>query len=182
MDRRHSLDPVLLWLWCRLVAATSIWPLAWELPYSALGGEKKETFNILLVDFLGVSARSSLWTCCYNCQVMGQMGPDPSTALGIASLKKPPLLVCFLSLTFFSWRISRADIQGRIIVCLSATFIHKRIRGSHNPSSDFLVFHYPLSTSGPFNLLAAFKSLRASSASLTPWITELPCQYEPLGM
>ena len=30
---RCSLDPVLLWLWCRLAAAAPIRPLAWELPY-----------------------------------------------------------------------------------------------------------------------------------------------------
>ena len=28
-------DPVLLWLWCRLVAASPIQPLVWELPYAA---------------------------------------------------------------------------------------------------------------------------------------------------
>ena len=28
-----GLDLVLLWLWCRLAAATLIQPLAWELPY-----------------------------------------------------------------------------------------------------------------------------------------------------
>ena len=28
-------DPVLLWLWCKLVAAALIRPLAWELPYAA---------------------------------------------------------------------------------------------------------------------------------------------------
>ena len=27
-------DPTLLWLWCRLAAATPIGPLAWELPYA----------------------------------------------------------------------------------------------------------------------------------------------------
>ena len=27
------MDPVLLWLWCRLTAAAPILPLAWELPY-----------------------------------------------------------------------------------------------------------------------------------------------------
>ena len=27
-------DPVLLWLWCRPVAAAPIRPLAWELPYA----------------------------------------------------------------------------------------------------------------------------------------------------
>ena len=45
---RHSLDPALLWLWCRLAAAAPIGPLAWEPPY-AMGaalnrqkdGEKK---------------------------------------------------------------------------------------------------------------------------------------------
>ena len=32
---RHSPDPALLWLWCRLIAAALIRPLAWELPYAA---------------------------------------------------------------------------------------------------------------------------------------------------
>ena len=34
VGNRHSLDPVLLWLWCRPAAATPIQPLAWELPYA----------------------------------------------------------------------------------------------------------------------------------------------------
>ena len=33
---RCSLDPVLLWLWCRPAATTPIQPLAWE-PPSAVG-------------------------------------------------------------------------------------------------------------------------------------------------
>ena len=32
VGRRCSLDPDLLWLWCRLVATASIQPLAWEPP------------------------------------------------------------------------------------------------------------------------------------------------------
>ena len=35
VGRRHSLDLVLLWLWCRPVAAAPIGPLAWEPPYAA---------------------------------------------------------------------------------------------------------------------------------------------------
>ena len=41
------LDPVLLWLWCKLAAVAPIQPLAWEFPY-AMGaalkkkGKKKE--------------------------------------------------------------------------------------------------------------------------------------------
>ena len=31
---RLGLDPALLWLWCRLVAAALIRPLAWEPPYA----------------------------------------------------------------------------------------------------------------------------------------------------
>ena len=39
---RHSLDPVLLWLWCRLVATALIRPLVWEAPY-AMGMALKKT-------------------------------------------------------------------------------------------------------------------------------------------
>ena len=35
VDHRPCLDPVLLWLWRRLVATTPIRPLAWEPPYAA---------------------------------------------------------------------------------------------------------------------------------------------------
>ena len=31
IGRRHSSDPKLLWLWCRLAAAAPIQPIAWEL-------------------------------------------------------------------------------------------------------------------------------------------------------
>ena len=33
LGHRHSSDPALLWLWCRLAAATLIQPLALELQY-----------------------------------------------------------------------------------------------------------------------------------------------------
>ena len=42
---RHGLDPVLLWLWCRLAVTDPIQPLPWELPYgasSALKSKKKK--------------------------------------------------------------------------------------------------------------------------------------------
>ena len=45
VGRRHGLDPVLLWLWCRLVAVALIGPLTWEPPYAvgvALKGQKKK--------------------------------------------------------------------------------------------------------------------------------------------
>ena len=32
VHRRCSLDPALLWLWCRLAATAPIQPLAWEPP------------------------------------------------------------------------------------------------------------------------------------------------------
>ena len=34
VGRRHGLGPALLWLWCRLVAAALITPLAWDPPYA----------------------------------------------------------------------------------------------------------------------------------------------------
>ena len=45
VGRRYGLDPVLLWLWCRLAATALIRPLAWEPPYAteeALEKEKKQ--------------------------------------------------------------------------------------------------------------------------------------------
>ena len=44
---KHGLDLVLLWLWCRLAAATLILPLAWEFPYDAGVAlkRKKKFFN-----------------------------------------------------------------------------------------------------------------------------------------
>jgi len=39
---RCGLDPTLLWLWCRLAAAVSIRPLAWELPYAKGAVLKKQ--------------------------------------------------------------------------------------------------------------------------------------------
>jgi len=41
VDRRLGSDPVLLWLWCRLVATAPIRPLAWEPPY-AMGSALKK--------------------------------------------------------------------------------------------------------------------------------------------
>ena len=45
VGRRCGSDPVLLWLWHRLVAIAQISPLAWELPYAAgvaLGKTKRQ--------------------------------------------------------------------------------------------------------------------------------------------
>ena len=46
VSRRHSLDLMLLWLWCRLAAAALIRPLAWETPCAtgmALKKKKKKS-------------------------------------------------------------------------------------------------------------------------------------------
>ena len=48
---KHSLDPALLRLWCRLAAAAPIRPLAWEPPYAALAAlkrKKKNIYNLIL--------------------------------------------------------------------------------------------------------------------------------------
>ena len=43
VGHRRGLDPVLLWLWCRLAAATSIRTLAWELPHASGAAPKATT-------------------------------------------------------------------------------------------------------------------------------------------
>ena len=49
LSSRHGVDPVLLWLWCRLAAAAPIQPIAWELPHAtslALKSKKKKKKKI----------------------------------------------------------------------------------------------------------------------------------------
>ena len=42
VGRRGSLDPALLWLWCRWAAIAQIQPLAWEPPYAVDAALKKK--------------------------------------------------------------------------------------------------------------------------------------------
>ena len=42
IGHRRSLDPELLWLWCRPAAAAPIRPLAWEPPYAASVALRKD--------------------------------------------------------------------------------------------------------------------------------------------
>ena len=42
VGRRHGLDPMLLWLWCRPAAAALIQPLDLELPYAVGSALKKK--------------------------------------------------------------------------------------------------------------------------------------------
>ncbi|WP_348248997.1 hypothetical protein, partial [Salmonella enterica] len=49
--RRHGLNLVLLWLWCRPAAAAPIRPLAWEPPYAvseALKRQKKKEKDFVI--------------------------------------------------------------------------------------------------------------------------------------
>ena len=45
VSHRCSLDPTLLWLWCRPEAVGPIRPLAWELPYATGAAIKKKEKN-----------------------------------------------------------------------------------------------------------------------------------------
>ena len=52
VGRRRGLDPVLLWLWCRLAAVALIQPLAWELQALGLAlkkGKKKIIAMVVLI-------------------------------------------------------------------------------------------------------------------------------------
>ena len=43
VGHRRSLDPALVWLWCRPTAIALIRPLAWETPYAASAALKSKT-------------------------------------------------------------------------------------------------------------------------------------------
>ena len=68
VGRRHVLDLVLLWLWCRPVATAPIGPLAWEPPYAegeALEKTKKKKKFIYLI-----SPLISYATCFYSLRIV----------------------------------------------------------------------------------------------------------------
>ena len=51
VGRRRSLDPTLLWLWCRPAVTAPIQPLAWDPPYAmgvALEKAKRQKKNHLI--------------------------------------------------------------------------------------------------------------------------------------
>ena len=61
VGHEHSLDPVLLWLWCRLAAEALIGPLAWEPPYAAgaaLKRKKQKNIYIFYSDYFVFSIYS----------------------------------------------------------------------------------------------------------------------------
>lgn len=49
VGRRSGSDLALLWLWCRLAAASPVLPLAWELPYAADVALKKKKITLYRV-------------------------------------------------------------------------------------------------------------------------------------
>ena len=55
-----SLDPELLWLWCRLAATALIRPLAWELPYAADVALKRKKKKV--TDYNVVAENYSFWS------------------------------------------------------------------------------------------------------------------------
>ena len=67
VDHRRSLDPMLLWLWCRPAAAALVQPLAWELRY-AMGTalktkkkkKKKKKVGIIIKEFYNIFYSSGI--------------------------------------------------------------------------------------------------------------------------
>ena len=71
VGHKLSLDPVLLWLWCRPAVASPIQLLAWEPPYATekIKKDKNKQTNkkpIHETGFLGI------WHCLYKLSGLGQ--------------------------------------------------------------------------------------------------------------
>ena len=54
---RSQMDPMLLWLWCRLATIGPIQPLAWELPYASGKKQEKKNNNLTIVAQVSVEVR-----------------------------------------------------------------------------------------------------------------------------
>ena len=56
--RRRVLEPVLLWLWCRLLSVLRIRPLAWEPPCAAGVALKSKKRKMVLDDLASLFSRA----------------------------------------------------------------------------------------------------------------------------
>ena len=72
MGCRNSLDPALLWLWCRPAAVAPVRPLAWEPPF-AMGvalkrqkDQKKDGLYAINANILRVGSMA-FYKCVYPC-------------------------------------------------------------------------------------------------------------------
>ena len=69
VGRRHGLDPVLLWLWCKPADTAPIRPVAWEPPYAlgvALKKKEKKAkkigrFKLLVPNHESLKQQSCNW-------------------------------------------------------------------------------------------------------------------------
>ena len=68
VGHRRGSDRVLLWLWCRLAAATPIRSLAWELPYAV---------NMTLKRKEKKKKNKQAYIKLQSCLVLGSLGGDP---------------------------------------------------------------------------------------------------------
>ena len=93
VGRRHSLDPALLWLWCRPAAVAQIQPLAWEIPNAVGVALKRPKPNKQTKKDPAISTGSG--HCCDTGSI-----PAPGTSSSYRhNLKKKKSILLRISLT-----------------------------------------------------------------------------------
>ena len=87
-------DPVLLWLWCRLVSTAPIRPLAWEPPYAAsMALKRQNTHTKKAGDCTGTLHTTKGWANHLSCPSLAQPLDPPLSSPHIRSqlASTPPL-------------------------------------------------------------------------------------------
>ena len=74
VGRRRSLDPALLWLWCRPAAATLIQPLAWEISHAAGAAVKRNKAK----EKTQTSQQNARYVCPGSLDVISPSGRPPA--------------------------------------------------------------------------------------------------------
>ena len=136
---RHGLDLVLLWLWCRPVAAALIQPLAWELPYAEGTALKKQNKQKFILQFWRSDALNEcLWTK-IRCWKWNRM----LFSFNSISLNPFPCLFQLLEAAQILWLMVRASsskpavgsgvlptLYHSVFACLTLPFTDKDLCGN----------------------------------------------------
>ena len=103
VGHRYSLNPALLWLWCRLAAVAPIRPLAWELPYATGETLKRKEKEERKVDWIPSLGDYFLFQAHFLSSLPDSQATSPSSSFCLCQTFQK--MFCVYNLPFVKWHL-----------------------------------------------------------------------------